>query len=171
MDFSVFSISFFSFNLGRTHMFILCNGIVAILVKGSVLSDPHKDGEPELKEMKNVEAIHEISAEKPVVIIEQEEEIVSGCVLVSETEQVDQQFVEDELQEDQQSVEDELQQQQEEEEEEAEELSVEELNKKCDEFIRRMRGVISNGDDSRNGRETKSSNSLMQHFYKSGFFP
>ncbi|KAJ9169937.1 hypothetical protein P3X46_018079 [Hevea brasiliensis] len=146
---------FLNCKMGKNYMFLLCNGILVIIVKNSGLisnSQPQESnqitgksrekigGSPmksqELSEVKTV-----VTEEKNVGMeVEEAREIehkssivVRNVHLIAKDKADDQQWIENGIA----TVEEE-----EEEEEEVGLLSAEELNKKCDDFIRKMKEGI-----------------------------
>ncbi|KAF9664380.1 hypothetical protein SADUNF_Sadunf16G0012600 [Salix dunnii] len=132
--------SFFSHYLERKYMFLICNGILAILAKSSVSSS-----EPTLYSAKaeatvDDQEVHVASVEplKDIVLAteEEEEETASSQALISEEEE----YMEDNTE---CMVKQEEEEEEEEEEEGNEELtSTEELNRRFEEFIRKMKEEI-----------------------------
>ncbi|KAJ9176777.1 hypothetical protein P3X46_012056 [Hevea brasiliensis] len=120
---------FFSSNIGKNYMFLLCNGILVFIVKNSGLmcSSHHeinliKNGESPQIQLETVPAekqVHEI-ADKSLVMVE-------GALVTQDvaSEELNEIAIVDE-----------------EDEEEIEMLNVDQLNKKCDDFIRRMKEEI-----------------------------
>lgn len=130
-----------SFNIDKNYVFLLCNGILVLIVKNSALkiSDSHLDSSANLygeQNMKSGDSPHKLvevsEITKPALVAE--EKVVVEVEEVREDEQGGHEIiVVDEDEEEEVEVED---------EEVIGLLSTEELNKKCDDFIRKMRDGI-----------------------------
>jgi hypothetical protein len=126
-----------SFNIDKNYVFLLCNGILVLIVKNSVLkiSDSHLDSSANLYGEQNKK-----SGYSPHKLVEVSE--ITKPALVAEEKVV----VEvEEVREDEQGGHGIIVVDEDEEEEEEEViglLSTEELNKKCDDFIRKMKDDI-----------------------------
>jgi len=124
-----------SFNIDKNYVFLLCNGILVLIVKNSVLkiSDSHLDssanlyGEQNMKSGYSPHKLVEVSEiTKPALVAE--EKVVVEVEEVREDEQGGHGII--------------VVDEDEEEEEVIGLLSTEELNKKCDDFIRKMKDDI-----------------------------
>ncbi|KAI5683062.1 hypothetical protein M9H77_04290 [Catharanthus roseus] len=135
---SIFSIKLFHYNSERNYIFLLFNGILVVILKNSgfvrkpainnssyEVSDSRKKTTQVTKEEAIKEAM-EIGKKIPERGGEAEKEETQGRIVVKEEDLKDED-------------------QEEEEEEQHEMMSLDELNKKCDEFIKKMReGIMFN---------------------------
>ncbi|KAF7140478.1 hypothetical protein RHSIM_Rhsim06G0176100 [Rhododendron simsii] len=123
---AAFSSRIFTYTTDRNYIFLFCNGLLAFLIKNSsaVNTDQdHRKSVPEKTELGREEVLVEFKEEKGK----------ENNTLTSH----------DESEEEEEDVEEFIVEEEEEEEEEGEGLmSAEELNKKCEEFIRKMREGI-----------------------------
>lgn len=139
-----------SFNIDKSYVFLLCNGILVLIVKNSGLkiSDSHLDssanlyGEQNMKSGDSPHKLDEVSEiTKPALVAE--EKVVVEVEEVREDEQGGHEIIV--VDEDEQGGHEIIVVDEDEEVEEEEViglLSTEELNKKCDDFIRKMRDGI-----------------------------
>ncbi|EEF32166.1 conserved hypothetical protein [Ricinus communis] len=129
------SMQLFGCKLGKNCMFLLCNGILVLIVKNSGLVVPNchhqdinltKNGRNQQKELELPEVKTEVAKEKVVKVVKEVQGIEDkSLVMIAQDVDIENQrptII-----------------QENEEEEEFELLSTEELNKKCDDFIREMR--------------------------------
>ncbi|KAI8552183.1 hypothetical protein RHMOL_Rhmol06G0246100 [Rhododendron molle] len=121
---AAFSSRIFTYTTDRNYIFLFCNGLLAFLIKNSSAVDAdqdHRKSAPEKTELVREEVVEfkEEKGKENNALTSQDE---------NEEEEVEEFIVDEE---------------EEEEEEEGEGLmSAEELNKKCEEFIRKMREGI-----------------------------
>lgn len=150
-------IGFFSCNIDKNYMFLLCNGILVLIAKssgfiGSAYQEDNLYGEPTIRNGGRPQKVLELSDKKVTVVAgekvdmkvkEVQETEAKSLVMVGEGENVPL-ITQD--QEGEQGDEIGIIDEYVEEEEEGEEAtglpSAEELNKKCDDFIRRMKEGI-----------------------------
>lgn len=145
-----FTLKFFSgYSIDKNYMFLLCNGILVFIVKNSgVINKPPEEKETDLVNAKN--AIKEKESEQQVVklsgekVNKQAEEAQEAeqwsCVVVAEENVMP--AAQDDGDEEAQEQEYEVLITDEDEEGGIGLLSTDELNKKCDEFIRKMKEGI-----------------------------
>ncbi|XP_050207864.1 uncharacterized protein LOC126657244 [Mercurialis annua] len=125
----------FSCKLGKNYMFLLCNGILVLIVKNSGLM-----GSSDL-EIKPVKKNGEFLQKSIELSPSSSSEIKNRTVFAEE--KVAMQVQENQETEEKCLVAEKVEDQETEEQEEIELLSAEELNKKCDDFIREMRKQLS----------------------------
>ncbi|KAG8642194.1 uncharacterized protein LOC110628617 [Manihot esculenta] len=120
---------FLSCKISKNYMFLLCNGILVLIVKNSGLinkSQPQEtnqiNGETSIKRSIELPELKTEVAEGKTVAMEQNSE--ENVLLITED------VADDQIEEDEQG------------EEEVGLLSAEELNKKCEDFIRKMKAGI-----------------------------
>lgn len=151
--FSTFSMKLHNYGIDRHYIFLLCNGILVFIVKNSGLINnspswgtdhndvgiKNRDSQGPAPEFYKIKPL--AAREKAVMEVEEEEGRESGLVITEE--EVD---VEVEEEEERQMGQENwflvIKEEEEEEEEETGLLSAEELNKKCDDFIKKMREGI-----------------------------
>ncbi|XP_055823570.1 uncharacterized protein LOC129892060 [Solanum dulcamara] len=150
--FSYFSIQVFTYSSERNCIFLLCNGILVFIIKNSGListtniSDQESHKEFNSTESKNQETKTEFL--EKVVEIENQEKVEEETEILSQSDLVSVGTID--VKEDQESyvqIIEELEEEEEEEEtlEEEEEETLEELHKKCDDFIKRIKKEIIRG--------------------------
>ncbi|KAF9669635.1 hypothetical protein SADUNF_Sadunf14G0127800 [Salix dunnii] len=128
-------VQFTSFNIDKNYVFLLCNGILVLIVKNSglTISHSHQDscanfhGEQSTKSGDSPHKLAEVSEiAKPALAVAEVEKAVVEVKEAREDEQGGHEIaVIDEDEDEVMGL-----------------LSAEELNKKCDEFIRKMRDEI-----------------------------
>ncbi|WCJ37385.1 hypothetical protein M5689_018528 [Euphorbia peplus] len=121
LPFIINFIHLFISNFSKSYIFLLCNGILVFVVKNS--GGSHEETVIKIGATTSQNLEFQFSAETKGHVAEEKEVVVTEI-----TKQVDE--MEDELM---------IMVEEEEEEEEEEEMSKEELNKKCEDFIRMMK--------------------------------
>ncbi|EEF32164.1 uncharacterized protein LOC8264005 [Ricinus communis] len=130
---------FSSSSIGKNYMFLLCNGILVLIVKNSgLMADSDQEVKPTIKNEGSSQKLtpppsasetKTVVAEATVVVAIEDKSSVMLKGNVAGEQGTETGVIDDGVEE-------------EDEEEEIELLSAEELNKKCDDFIRRMKEAI-----------------------------
>ncbi|KAI4357957.1 hypothetical protein L6164_001869 [Bauhinia variegata] len=142
-----FLVQLFSYTIGKSYMFLLCNGLVVFIVKNSGLVDgssptANQSKEPAVdnpefcrSELKVLESKAPILRENGVKIEHPDEEEEKKSVIVGEEDGVSEKQEGDEDERNEFLIIDEG---------EHDEEETEELNKKCEDFIRKMKKAFAN---------------------------
>ncbi|KAF5746169.1 hypothetical protein HS088_TW06G00335 [Tripterygium wilfordii] len=131
------TIQLFSCNNDKNYMFLLCNGILVLIVKNAGLMDAKKNREDrsELQEMKAASVAYEAKGG-----VQEEQHVEEkSLIIVEESKCARSMMIEEEIKEQRNEI---VVIDHEDDEDGFGSLTAEELNKKCDEFIRKMKEEI-----------------------------